>query len=619
MMTKGEAWRNHGAGSAVCRLIEHGVELEFETPPRLSPVPISFLPPGDPIKRRALDEEVQKLIAKRVVEPVQTGELGFYSHLFLVPKKDGSWRPIIDLSSLNRHLVIPSFTMETPETIRTSTLQGDWAVSIDLRDAYFHLPVRESDRKYLSFSYKGEVWRFKNLCFGLATAPYFFTKVMTEFQRILSLQDVSIHVYLDDWLIRSLDREKLIRQTATVLTLCQELGLMVNWDKSDLTPKQDYVFLGYRFENLSHRVFPSEDRIVKILSLVNTFRTSQVLPVRIWSSLIGLLGSVDKIIPGGRLKIRTLQTHRRSQWKQIDDPDFHRWLEIAPTLKTDLAWWTITGNWVRGVPTLPPNPDVVIYTDASNSGWGAHTESRRYHLSGKWTEPQRQLHINLLELKAVVLAVTTWETMCQGKTVLIATDNRTVVAYLNHGGGTRSPGLNLVAVQFLTWCLSRNLVLRARHIPGQLNVLADELSRKGTLVSSEWTLNQQEFHRLVNLADFKPTIDLFALSRNAKLRSYVSPIPDKKAKAIDAMSFSWVGMKAYAYPPTQILPKVVAKILKERPRILLVTPLPKHAEWLTQLRRVGRPIKLKVTPDLLSQAGKLHQYPERCKLHAWIL
>ena len=67
--------------------------------------------------------------------------LRFYSHLFLVPKPHQRWRPVIDLSSLNTFLLVERFKMETPESIRTSLIPGEWMSSIDLSDAYLHIAI----------------------------------------------------------------------------------------------------------------------------------------------------------------------------------------------------------------------------------------------------------------------------------------------------------------------------------------------------------------------------------------------------------------------------------------------------------------------------------------------
>ena len=93
--------------------------------------------------------------------------LGFYSPLFLVPKPHQRWRPVIDLSRLNTFLHIEKFKMETPETMRTSLIPGEWVLSIDLSDAYLHIPIHPNSRKYLRFCNRSQV---TSLPFGLATA-----------------------------------------------------------------------------------------------------------------------------------------------------------------------------------------------------------------------------------------------------------------------------------------------------------------------------------------------------------------------------------------------------------------------------------------------------------------
>ena len=76
--------------------------------------------------------------------------LGFYSRLFLVPKPDHRWRPVIDLRDLNRYLRVCKFKMEAPETICASLRQGELVTSIDLTDAYLHVPIHPRDQKILT-------------------------------------------------------------------------------------------------------------------------------------------------------------------------------------------------------------------------------------------------------------------------------------------------------------------------------------------------------------------------------------------------------------------------------------------------------------------------------------
>jgi hypothetical protein len=108
---------------------------------------------------------VSVLLQKAAIEQVPTSSLGpgFYSRLFLVPKKKGGMRPVIDLSILNTYLVVPHFKMETNRSIRASILPEIWSTSLDLADAYFHCPISVAFRKYLRF-----VWDKKFFSFELS-------------------------------------------------------------------------------------------------------------------------------------------------------------------------------------------------------------------------------------------------------------------------------------------------------------------------------------------------------------------------------------------------------------------------------------------------------------------
>ena len=118
------------------------------------------------------------------------------------------WRPVIDLNRLNTFLHIEKFKMETPESIRTSLIPGEWVSSIDLSDTYLHIPIHPNSRKYLRFCYKSQVFQFTSLPFGLATAPQVFTMIVKEVKLMALSRGLRILQYLDDWLIRSQSQEE---------------------------------------------------------------------------------------------------------------------------------------------------------------------------------------------------------------------------------------------------------------------------------------------------------------------------------------------------------------------------------------------------------------------------
>ena len=123
-------------------------------------------------KDQALAICIQSLLSKNTIERVENEKsLGFYSRLFLVPKPHQRWRPVIELSRLNTFLHVEKFKMETPESIRTSLIPGEWVSLIGLSDAYLHIPIHPNSRKYLRFCHRSQVFQFTSLAFRLATAP----------------------------------------------------------------------------------------------------------------------------------------------------------------------------------------------------------------------------------------------------------------------------------------------------------------------------------------------------------------------------------------------------------------------------------------------------------------
>ena len=86
-----------------------------------------------------------------------------------------------------------------------------------------------------------------------------------------------------------------------------------------------------------------------------------------------------------------------------------------------------------GEPLHPLKHALQIFRDASKEGWGAHLNKRTAR--GTWFLPESKLHINYLELKVVFLALKEFQDLCSNHVVLVATDNTTVVDYINKEGG----------------------------------------------------------------------------------------------------------------------------------------------------------------------------------------
>ena len=100
------------------------------------------------------------MLQNNAITEVPPNSPGFYSNIFLVRKASGGWRPVIDLKSLNTHIFAPHFRMFTISSVLSIVRKGDYAFKIDLQDAYFHVPIYPSSRKYLPFAFENKVCQF---------------------------------------------------------------------------------------------------------------------------------------------------------------------------------------------------------------------------------------------------------------------------------------------------------------------------------------------------------------------------------------------------------------------------------------------------------------------------
>ena len=237
------------------------------------------------------------MLSKDAVEIVLDQGPSFYSSLFLVEKVTGGWRPAIDLSHLNEFVLQTPFKMETVASVLLSIREGGFLSSIDMKDAYFQIPVHQSSRKLLRFLSEGTVFKFKALCFGLSTAPQVFTRVFAAVSEWAHSHGIRLLRYLDDWLIVTSSEMEAKKNVQDLLSLCHSLGIVINEEKSDLIPSQTANFLGMTIDSGTTRIFPSHARIERFLSVAKTFCTKSTPPAQLWQVVLGHLASLERLVP----------------------------------------------------------------------------------------------------------------------------------------------------------------------------------------------------------------------------------------------------------------------------------------------------------------------------------
>ena len=567
-----------------------------------------------------LRAEIAVLLAKDAIEPVPPADMktGFYSPYFIVPKKGGGLRPILDLRVLNRSLHRLPFKMLTQKRIFKCIRPQDWFAAIDLKDAYFHVSILPRHRPFLRFAFEGRAYQYKVLPFGLALSPRVFTKVAEAAIAPMCERGVRILNYLDDWLILAQSREQLCEHRDMVLSHLSHLGLRVNWEKSKLTPGQRISFLGMELDSINMTARLTEARVQSVLNCVSTLRRRTAAPLKLFQRLLGHMASAAAVTPLGLLHMRPLQ-----HWLHDRVP---RWawqsgscrVQVTPHCRQTLSLWSDPSFLRAGVPLEQVSRHSVVSTDASTTGWGATYNG--HAASGLWTGPQLHWHINCLELLAVRLALSRFKTLLLGKHVLVRTDSTATVAYINRQGGLRSRRMSQLARHLLLWSQKHLRSLRAVYIPGLLNRAADELSRQQVL-PGEWRLHPQVV-QLIFRRFGTAQVDLFAAPDTSHCQLFYSLT--EGTLGTDALAHSWPrGLRKYAFPPVSLLAQTLCKVREDEEQVLLVAPYWPNRTWFPELVLLATapPWPIPLREDLLSQRrGTLwHPRPDLWKLHVWSL
>ena len=294
---------------------------------------------------------------------------------------------------------------------------------------------------------------------------------MDPVSAFLHRASIRILRYLDDWLIQAASRSQVMSALDAVLHLCQSLGIVVNWKKSHLVPAQQMIYLGILLDSQSFRASPAQERVEKLLSIGDEFLSCEEQPASSW---------LEPLVPGGRLRMCSLQHQLRRSWDHHNQSVLVRWTSDC---QRDLAWWLVRSHLEEGVSLSQVSPNLDFWSNASDVGWG--TPLGDDMASGLWSPQERDLSINARELLAVERGLLHFAPQLTNSTVAVFADNSTAVSYLHNQGGTRSPLQNSIAQRILRWAESVPLTLAPQFIMDKNNVLADALSQPNQILDSE--------------------------------------------------------------------------------------------------------------------------------------
>lgn len=559
-------------------------------------------------------EEIDTLLEKRVIIPAaqETGE--FVSTIFLRPKKDGTHRTILNLKALNEYIAYHHFKMDTLEAAVNMMRPGCFMASVDLKDAYYTVPIHPSHQKYLKFYFDGVFYTYTCLPNGLASAPRIFTKLLKPVYSTLRSMGHLNSGYIDDSYLQGDTSKECYKNVVDTVTLFTQLGFHVHPEKSVFIPSQKLTFLGFVLDSIAMTVTPTEDKAQRIRSVCATLLQTQMPTIRQVAEVIGILVSNFPGAQYGPLHYRHLE---RDKYLALiaNKGDFAGKMQISPPALAEIQWWHNNADTLKR-DIHQDHPSVSIQSDASTLGWGAVYGTQK--TGGRWTPLEQEFHINILELLAAFFALKCFCNHMGNCHIQIQIDNTTALAYINNMGGSKSQQLNELAVEIWEWCTARNIWLSAVHIAGRLNTGADEQSRVFS-DNHEWMLDKHSFDKIM-LRHPGLDFDLFASRLNNQINSYCSWHADPSSSHIDAFTMNWKGHQFYAFPPFSLLPRCLQKISHDRAQGVLIAPLWPTQTWFPVLLQhlCDQPWILLSRPDLLQHPSRSGPHPLHKNLHLMV-
>ncbi|PIK48756.1 reverse transcriptase [Apostichopus japonicus] len=156
--------------------------------------------PTDPGQRIALESELHALMTKRAIVEATEGRTTLPIVLLSNIKKGRVWRPILNLKPLNKGFVRPThFRMETLAIVVPNLTRGMWASSVDLKDAYLHIPVETRFSKLPSVFIQRKNIQICGTTLRPIDSPRVFTRIAGAVVADLRRSGVTLYAYLDDW------------------------------------------------------------------------------------------------------------------------------------------------------------------------------------------------------------------------------------------------------------------------------------------------------------------------------------------------------------------------------------------------------------------------------------
>ena len=534
-----------------------------------------------------VDKHLQELLADGFIKelPCHIAD-GWVSNIFLVPKKQGGFRMILNLKELNNYVQYTKFKMDHIDKVISLLRCNDVMASLDLIMAYGQIALDPHHEKFFQFTWRGKFYCYVMLPQGFSDSPRMFVHITNPLMAYLRDKLVDILIYIDDTFLRASSAEELRCNIDITKKLFSQCGLAINNKKSCLTPSTKMEFLGFVLDSVKFTISVTHLKHNSLLKLICLIHASPHKKVKIQflAQIIGKIVSFFLACDLAKLHYCTLERFKTQMILQHKNWNFK--VCLPHTCIKEIGWWFhyLKTNSVISKSLELLKPTTFIFTDAS--GWRYGSVWNDHKVQGLFTEKQMHLSINTKELLAIYYALGAHTPRLSGEVVHIRCNNMTAIACIKNMGSADHLR-NTLTGHIFELSFKYNLKIQISYVRSADNV-SDSMSRKFTSIHAEWSLADVDFRQALKLATVVLDVDLFAHMQNKKLDKYVSWKPCLNASHVDAFTLDWKYLKAYLFPPFSCISSVVKKCIDDEIEHLCgIFPLWKTKSWWPNLMRLA--------------------------------
>jgi len=504
------------------------------------------------------------------------------SPLNVATKANGKQRLILDLRHVNGYLKIPKFRMDSLLLLPDLADLDDLMFALDLASGYHQVEMDPKYYTYLGFQWMGQFYVFKVLPFGLASAPWCFTKVMRSISMHLRFRGVRLVNYLDDFLFL-VTKARSEAHKHLVLSTFEAAGLAINYSKSHLQFTRSLTHLGF-IVDLDSGCFevPQErwDNLQQLISDALSCRSR--VQVHLLSKIAGHISSMILAL-GPIALIRSRQCHSYLKQHKLQ---FHA--TISEGLREELSFWSRAArtHFRAQIWPAPFTSDISIWCDAGANSWGATMGDQGVQAQGFFPDCLRHetSSSSLREMWGLFHSLESFVDFFKHKSVQIFTNNSNVVTVLKQG--STNLGINDITLRIASFTHKHNISLLPTWVPRAQNHIADALTHLED--PSDWTLNSSVFRRITDQWGL-PTIDRFASHSNHLLPKFNSVLWCPGSVGINALSQTdWSSHFNWCFPPFNIIPSVISLVHKFNAKSIIILPFWPSSPWWPLLSQNGQ-------------------------------